>query len=508
MELNNSAVQTFAEVVPLMNSVEILAEAMNVYANTSKTPIERETVKGLFISRAKELGLEREVRKIFSVCQKREEAADRTLAKYDRETKPFEWELEEDARGSYTVTVNNFKKILLNDPHFEGVRYNVVSNSAEIHRIGADGKLIDIRPWTDADEAATAEYIEHEYKIYSKEKIMSALRLLWRNREYNPITDYIEGLPKWKGKESFCEQFLHKWAHCEDSRYVREVSRLIFAGGINRAYNPGCKFDCVPVLIGTKQGEGKSTLVRYLAVHDNFFHDMSTQMDSDKSVEAMAGKWIIELAELASLTRTKEQENAKAFITRQRDKYRKPYDRNPTEIPRRCIFIGTTNTQFFLRDLTGNRRYFPVVTNCDGYEIAAKEKEIREYINLCWAEARDRYKGNGMPPYADPHLADLYQEAQEGAMQEDWRIGAVKEYLDNLPQGAVICTKQVFKEALYPDGNREPELAECREIATILTKHNDLEQVKGRKSLKGYGQQRCWMKRQTTMTETDEEVPF
>ncbi len=154
----------------------------------------------------------------------------------------------------------------------------------------------------------------------------------------------------------------------EDNEYTREVSRLIFAGGIHRLYSPGCKFDDVPVLIGTSQGEGKSTIVRWLAIHDDHFTEV-TEIDGQKGVEQLEGAWICEIAELLALTKAKEQEAVKSYIARLKDKYRKPWGKNTDELPRRCIFIGTTNNEQFLRDKTGNRRFYPVKVNSKGQFI-------------------------------------------------------------------------------------------------------------------------------------------
>ena len=208
-------------------------------------------------------------------------------------------------------------------------------------------------------------------------------------RKYNPIIDIIEGV-KWDGVER-CERFLIDWAKVEDSPYSREVSRLIFAGGIHRLYQPGTKFDDVPILIGTKQGEGKSTLVRFLAISDEYYGEV-TQMEGTPAIEQLQGKWICEISELLALTKTKEQEAAKAYITRAFDKYRKPWDKNTVDLPRRCIFIGTSNNSNPLSDKSGNRRYYPIEVHSDGYEIFDHEDEIRDYVLQCWAEAREKYK--------------------------------------------------------------------------------------------------------------------
>ena len=267
--------------------------------------------------------------------------------------------------GKPLLTIENFLTAMEEDKRYANIRFNELSGRAEVHNIIVDGKP-QIKKWTDADEAASERYMETAYELYSPPKHERALRLLFEERRYNPIRDVIDNV-KWDGTER-CENFLTKWALVEDSDYTREVSRLIFAGGIHRLYEPGTKFDDVVILIGTRQGEGKSTLVRWLAVKDEWYGEV-TLFDGQQAIEQLQGKWICEISELLALTKTKEQEAAKAYITRAVDSYRKPWDKNVTDLPRRCVFIGTSNNSNPLSDKSGNRRYYPVEVKCEGYDL-------------------------------------------------------------------------------------------------------------------------------------------
>ena len=216
---------------------------------------------------------------------------------------------------------------------YQNIHYNEMLGCAEIH-----GK--EVERWTDADEAQSMRYIEEAFGLYSKDKHAAALRILFNERKYNPLRDIVDSI-KWDGKER-CAFFLRDWAKVDDEPYTREVSRLIFAGGIHRLYAPGTKFDDVPILIGIKQGEGKSSLIRFLAINDQYYGEVNL-MEGQQAIEQLRGKWICEISELLALTKSKEQEAAKAYITRQVDSYRKPWDKNVSDLPRRCIMIGTTN---------------------------------------------------------------------------------------------------------------------------------------------------------------------
>ena len=398
-----------------------------------------------------------------------------------------------DDKGRPACTVNNLFLIMVQDRKYGNVRYNELAGRAEIH-IVKDGNLT-IRRWTDADEAESTRYIEENYGIYNREKHAAALRLLFEERKYNPIIDIVEGI-NWDG-ETRCQHFLAKWAKCEDNEYTREVSRLIFAGGIHRLYAPGTKFDDVPILIGTRQGEGKTSLCRFLAINDSYYGEVTT-VEGQPAIEQLQGKWICEIQEMFAMTKHKEQEAVKAYITRAVDSYRKPWDKNVSEFPRRCIFIGTSNNSQLLTDKTGNRRYYPVEIHSDGYEIFDREAEIREYICQCWAEARELYKKGKMPNYADRKYVELYREAQENAMQDDWRVGAIEAFLERKNPGEYTCVREVCHRALStnPDFPHEPTLAESKDIGLILNKLKDWERVNGSRVVGAYGNQRCWRKKE------------
>ena len=444
---------------------------------------ERIRIQALMMIRAGDLNITTAISRMISAYRKKDEIeskrCNRSLAKREL-TIP----LKLDANGVPCITIDNFLLIMRNDPFYEGVRYNLLMNAPEKHCNG------EIRRWNDADEAESRHYTETAYNIHSENKHYDALRILFTEREYHPIQDIIETL-EWDGTERI-KGFLTKWMQAKNNEYTQEVSRLIFAGGIHRLYSPGCKFDDVPVLIGTNQGEGKSTIVRWLAIHDNYYSEV-TEIEGQRGIEQLEGAWICEIAELLALTKAKEQEAVKSYITRQRDKYRKPYDRQTSEYPRRCIFIGTTNNEQFLKDKTGNRRFYPVTVRSSGYWLYEHEQECRDYILQCWAEAREKYSRGQMPNYADKSLLKQFGDAQEEAMEDDWRIGAIEQFLDRQPEGALVCVQQIKREALSPnrDFPQDPTPKESQEIGILMNRFKKWEKV-GRTRTPDYGRQRCW----------------
>lgn len=348
------------------------------------------------------------------------------------------------------------------------------------------------RQWTDADEARMAAYLQRVEGLYSPKMLEAAIMIYFQMRTENPLITLLEGL-KWDGKARI-ESFLNYATHCDDTPYTREVSRLIFAGGINRAYRPGCKFDDMVVLVG-KQAKGKSTLVRWLAMEDHYFREIKT-ISGKEGIEAIRGAWICEFAELMAMTKVKEMEAVKAYITSQEDSYRMPYRRYVETIPRRCIFIGTTNSNQFLTDKTGNRRFYPVQCNLDGYDIFKREGELKEYIRQCWAEAVALYKAGVLDPYAKRELIDAIRAEQSNAEEDDWRVGAIMDYLDREKRApnAVTCVVELWHRALNEPEDRKPTRSDSIDITKIVNQLPGWTRDKKPFRVPPWGLQRVWRK--------------
>lgn len=405
-----------------------------------------------------------------------------------------------DGHGKPLSTVDNFLLIIKKDPKFANLKFNLLTYSPEQIRNGSTEK------WLDADDAEARRYIEKEYKIHSVQKIDDALRIVFAENEYHPIRDLVNGF-EWDGESRICN-FLARWTKCEDTPYTREVSRLIFAGGINRLYNPGCKFDDMPVLIGTKQGEGKSTLVRWLALRDEYFTEVN-EFDGQRGIEAVEGAWICEVSELLAMTKAREQEAVKSYLTRLNDRYRMPFDKRVTDHPRQCVFIGTTNKEQFLTDKTGNRRFYPVKVNQSGYDLFDHEAEIKDYIRQCWAEARVLYERGEMKPYADRRLIEEIRHQQSEATEDDYRVGLIQDYLIGKRE---VCALELWKNAI---GNEfaKPSRKDSQEIGIIMQGFSEWKRAEKAKRFGEFGLQRYWTKRDderwvSECEELDDELPL
>lgn len=361
-------------------------------------------------------------------------------------------------------TSENFRIIFEEDIHFSSVRYNVMRSYPERIRNG------NRTQWTDNDDSEARSYIEATYGIYNRQKADDGFSSMLQHRRYHPVQEKLS-LVEWDGVPR-CKTFLSKWMGAPDTEYTRECSRLLFAGGINRAFNPGCKFDCVVVLIGS-QGGGKSTVCRWLALDDDFFTSTKT-ISGQRGLESIQGKWVIEIEELLAVlanerTGQKMEEAAKAFLSGQSDFYRKPYERRAQDTPRHCIFIGTTNRETFLTDKTGNRRWFPVRCTSNAANLYAHEKEIKSDIAQAWAEMLHAFNnGEALAKPAEKiDLLATIKGEQASAEVEDWRVGVIGEYIANKDR---VCLLELWHEAIYPAAISPPQMTrkDSNELAEIL----------------------------------------
>lgn len=345
------------------------------------------------------------------------------------------------------------------------------------------------RLWSDKDDSTLRAYIEKRYRIYNQQKYYDAFNSVLKQRCFHPIKEMIE-VETWDGIPRI-DRFLTDILGCDNDDYTREVSRMIFYGGISRLYNPGCKFDYMPIFIG-KQGTYKSTVINWLALSDKYYNDVST-IEGKDGMDAIQGRWICEFAELLAMVRTKDVEAMKSFITRTTDKYRKSYDKRPGEFPRQCIFMGTTNDCQFLSDKTGNRRYLPVTINLTPGCLAGREQEIKEYILFCWREALALFK-NGKTYLTIP--TDYYNDLvtkQESVVEDDPKVGLVLEYLSKKQVGDKVCGLEVFTNCfngLKKNFNR----LEAKEISRILSNLKDWERKDSTTRFETFGIQKYWEK--------------
>lgn len=388
-------------------------------------------------------------------------------------------------------TIDNFEIILENDEFIrKHIQYNDFNNRPEYVPYDEKGHSLHPRYWQDSDDAYFMAYIEKTYNVYDNKKFGYALINVMKRHSYNPVKDLIEKEP-WDGVERI-DNFLEKVLKCtQNSEYLREVSRMIFYGGISRVYEPGCKFDYMPIISGS-QGIGKSTIISWLALNNSFYKEVTT-IEGKEGAECIEGGWICEFSELLAMQRSKDIEGMKAFVTRQVDKYRRPYGHYVAEIPRTCIFIGTTNEPDYLKDTTGNRRYLPIYMNIPKGEMFEKKDYIQNYILECWREAYYLYKEGKTYLTISNKYYNLLEKERENATVEDLAFNNLRDYLQEKPIGYKICSKEICAKVFKITENKMNDRYYTNLIAKYMVKFQNWEKKPAAK-LNEYGNQRYWLK--------------
>lgn len=353
--------------------------------------------------------------------------AEERKAQASEEFSDEDWQkaLELDKAGKVKNTLQNLTVILMNDPLLKPLVFNQLLDGMEIK-----GDVPWRHPskfWRDADDAQLISYVDSHYGTFSARNYDIAVAKVTDDRSYHPIREFIENLPEWD-KVKRVDTLLIDYLGADDNEYVRAVTRKTLCAAIKRVLYPGCKFDSMLVLNGP-QGVGKSTLIAKLA--GEWFSDSLNLGDTkDKTAaEKLQGYWILEIGELAGLKKA-EVETLRSFLSRQNDIYRAAFGKRATPHLRQCVFFGTTNAESgYLRDTTGNRRFWPVKT--PGTGIKHSWDLTPELICQIWAEALV-YVKQGEKLYLSAELEALSKAEQREAMESDEREGLVRLYLDTL----------------------------------------------------------------------------
>lgn len=233
---------------------------------------------------------------------------------------------------------------------------------------------------TDDDAVSIKVWLANNWKIEPSTNIIfeSMVSIANKNR-FHPVREYLTNL-QWDGV-SRIDTWLKSYLGARGPEtYLRAVSRKFLVAAVARIFNPGVKFDYMLILEGL-QGMGKSTVGNILAGDAWFLDGLPDLTDKDAALN-LQGTWICEMGELTNLRRN-EVEVAKAFISRRIDKVRPPYGKRMVELKRQSVFFGTTNVYEYLKDKTGNRRFWPVelvMTEVDFEGLKADRDQL-------WAEA-------------------------------------------------------------------------------------------------------------------------
>ena len=278
--------------------------------------------------------------------------------------------------------------------------------------------------WDDSDDAGLRYMVEEAIGISSKAKIDDALSNYLTLNAIDPVKNYLESL-EWDGVKRV-DNLLINYLGAEDIGYNKYTIRKVLAASVARIYEPGKKFDTMMVLSGA-QGMGKSTFIRTLG--GKWFSDSLVTVQGKEAFEQLQGIWFAEMGELAA-TKKADIENIKHFLSKQEDRFRQAYGRRTKNYKRRCVIIGTTNDEQFLRDWTGNRRFWPI--EC-GVEDAKKNvwQDLEKERDQIFAEAVQIYK-SGELLYLNKEQDKEAVKMQKAHTESNSKEGLIVEYLDTL----------------------------------------------------------------------------
>ena len=365
----------------------------------------------------------------------------------------FDWQAQliTDSKGNpQKASLKNAILFLRYQENYKGVfRYNEFD-----HKI----TLCQCPPWesdsrfkvhalNDVDISECAAYLENYGLSPDRTRVHNAIQVVADRTRVHPVRAYFDKL-EWDGTLR-----LEKWlsyylgAEQEPFEYLAFIGKKWLTAAVKRIYEPGCKFDHILVIEGA-QGKGKSTALRELAT---FGDDMQVQYFTDgvniaaiqdkDTVDKLQGSLIVELAELAGFSK-RDDEEIKRWVTLQSDKVRLPFDRTSTVFDRQFVLAATTNSYDYLKDPSGNRRYWPFVAgSIDIQSIQQDRKQL-------WAEAVYWYK-QGLyigPTEEEQKLAAVQQEKRR--LSDTWEEdvqNAIDSFGFNYKDGG-FNTKQIMRE--------------------------------------------------------------
>ena len=405
-----------------------------------------------------------------------------------------DWTAELQISGDKTIKANwhNLKTILKNDVELKNkMKLNEFTEREERY----DGKL-----WSDYDSSVIKSYLGKTYEIDpAAQKLEEVISYQAKRNSYHPIRKYIESL-QWDGTPRV-ETLWIDYLGCEDNAYTRQSCMCWFSAAIHRIYNPGHKFDYVPVLEG-QQGIMKSTFISVLA-KEEWFGNL-TSFENKIAMEEISGKWIIEMDELAASSK-QELEQQKAFLSARSTTVRMAYARRSQEFKRQCVFIGTTNNREYLKDSTGNRRWWPIRVNVPKINIV----KLRDEVDQIWAEAYETLYSFGYRTYLDDAVELIAKDVQKSRMVEDPWEGIIKAWLDrdaevdryeidNIGQSSLeerdkVCTIEIWQDAL--NNKTDMRKYDQNRISGIMNNVDDWEPVSSIRFGSKYGIQRGWRRK-------------
>lgn len=429
--------------------------------------------------------------------------------------------------GKPLSTINNVQLIIENDPRLSGKVYHddYLDRPMACAPLPWEAAEYPYKPrmWSETDDAGLRSYIEFTYGITGKEKVMDGFSLYALNHRKNYLKDFLLNI-QWDGIQRV-DTLLIDYFGAEDTIFTREAMRKWLMAAVTRVLHPGVKFDNMLILAG-RQGVGKSTFFRILGI--GWYSDSLYTFEGKDAAELLKGYWIIEAGELTGMTKS-EMNAVKAFLSKCEDVYRAPYGRRTENYPRRCVIAGTTNESEFLKDYTGNRRFWPVDLEAQP-STKSVFRDLANEVYQIWAEVMYIYR-TGESLVMSLGAEKLAEKAQEEHKESSYAEGMILEFLDkkvpkdwysrsvykrleylrnefdraNEDENTLmlrdrICAAEIWTECyMMPSVNRMKK-SDAKEINSILENMEDWERQKSAARFGGeYGSQRGYTRKQCTI---------
>ena len=309
-------------------------------------------------------------------------------------------------------------------------------------------KQFEPRPWEDTDAVALIEHLNSRgFKRVGRDVLHDVILLEARTNAFHPVRDYLDALHMGRRESArpLPDRLLRRRgrrrnAEAEQGQhqsYVSAVTRCFFISGVARIFQPGCKVDSTLILEGV-QGALKSSLLRALAVRDEWFSDsLPHDLASKDARQHLAGVWIVELSEIAQFRRS-EIESVKDYLSCQIDRYRPPYGRSDVAVPRQNIFIGSTNADVYLHDYHRQPAFLAGPDHHDQASRGAKDR--RPALGRSRRTPGATRKNGGCPTQVEKIAA----EQQDGRLERDPWFDKVASFVNSRLPDEWITTASVL----------------------------------------------------------------
>lgn len=338
-----------------------------------------------------------------------------------------EWQRELKTNLDGAIKANslvNAKLFILHEPLLKGLIAFDDFSERIVKQKAVPELMIEPGEWNGNDEVAIRVYLEQKYSIlFGKDYTSDAVISVAKANSFNVVKNRIESIA-WD-KKPRAECYFIDYLGAEDNEYTKAITKIWLTGAIARVYNPGVKFEIVPILEG-KQGIGKSTCIRNL--YPDKFSDSLKGLGTNKDdYQLLPTSWLFELGELKAMTST-DIDTLKNFISAQKDEYRESYGRYTNTHLRKCVFIGSTNSKSYLRDETGERRFYPIHCGVNDTAKNVFNPEETDILQIL-AEAKFWYD-NHEPLTPDATILTISKQYQEDAKLIDPTKDAIDDFLE------------------------------------------------------------------------------